>query len=312
MSFAALIARKRGVICDNQACQNCGLRVREGDVRICRYGKICLQQPIPPMLPIWVKVLLLVASISSASLFVVHRQRIAWIADHQPIIRSISVSPTQFRGEPWEAFATCERVEGAKFQWYLGFPGDVTSPVFGANSEKLNIARLQERARYWLRMSNEFGQVDSDGIEVIPTQVDTTDLARELDELLSFSRTVLEQTQAVIGFEDLARSVATSQNPDESERKRYLDLQSIAQTKLDRHVKLLVDKAIALRSGSSHDRINQLFDTFRPPPADALKFESERLRKSFSLAEEAWRAARDNHPLSIEQIKVSAANKMPL
>lgn len=47
------------------------------------------------------------------------------------------------------------------YQWYAGESGDTSSPLSGETNSALSLTDVQENASYWVRVSSEFGTVDS-------------------------------------------------------------------------------------------------------------------------------------------------------
>jgi uncharacterized protein YkwD len=49
-----------------------------------------------------------------------------------------------------------------KFRWYAGSSGQTSSPVDGATSDRFTTPELTKTSRYWVRVSNSHGSIDSD------------------------------------------------------------------------------------------------------------------------------------------------------
>lgn len=47
------------------------------------------------------------------------------------------------------------------YQWYVGFSGDTSAPLLNATNNTYTTEQLFNTYRYWVRVSNQFGSVDS-------------------------------------------------------------------------------------------------------------------------------------------------------
>ncbi len=225
-----------------------------------------------------------------------------------PRILGTQIQETTWRGQPWQAHVEAEGYGNLTFQWYSGFVGDTSVPVPEATSNSLRIRNLQEKGRYWLRATNKYGTAMSGEIFVTPQTVDTADLDREIDELLFFARSILEQTDKLTIFE---RQLGSIDDMDPRQRKIFQDLSTISVAKQSDALGKLDDKLRYLQKSADPDAINRLFEARRPYSTPTEKIDDERVRKTFSLAEAAWQATRDGIPLPKSHIIDYASKVLP-
>lgn len=64
-----------------------------------------------------------------------------------------------------QATLTIEATDSTKFEWFEGNPGNTSKPV-GTNSASFTTPELQQTTRYWVRLSNRCGSVQSAAIVV--------------------------------------------------------------------------------------------------------------------------------------------------
>lgn len=226
-----------------------------------------------------------------------------------PKIVSLSGQSTSWRGEPWEAFVGIEGEIPTTCQWFSGFSGDTSKPVADGNKTTLRIADLKTSERYWVRASNKYGNVNSKNIVVEVRTLDKADHRAEIDELMSFARTLLEQL-------DNLREIDATQNSlvplSDAEQHRFADLRFRSQTKMQEAASHLVTKLIRLKTQANIALLNDLFSKSRPAvmPLDSL--EGSRQRKSFDLIENLWHRVREQGPVN-ETIAIDIAKtKLPL
>lgn len=225
-----------------------------------------------------------------------------------PRILNSEVQETTWRGQPWQAHVEANGYGNLTYQWYSGFVGDISDPVPAATSNTLKISNLQEKGRYWLLASNKYGTAMSGEILVTPQTVDTADLDRELDEVLFFSRAILEQTYKLAIFEG---QISAIDEIDPDQKKVFQDFHAIAVVKQNEALGKLEDKLRYLQKNADLDAINRLFDARRAESSLTENIDDQRVRKTFSLSEAAWRATRDGNPLPKSQIIDYASKSLP-
>lgn len=227
----------------------------------------------------------------------------------RPKLRELNSQKSSWRGESWQAFAKIEGEPPFSYQWYEGYPGDVTAPVANATTASLRLASLQKSNRYWLRVTNGYGILDTQGVSVEVHTLDVVDHRAELDELLSFARRVLEQCDNLKTIADEFTSLVTLSN---EERKTYSDIRDNSTRKAHEAAVLLVNKLMRLRSNANQETINELFASTRPALLPADSFEGARLRKSFDLVEALWRMVRHGDTITEKEVFELAYEKVPL
>ena len=53
-----------------------------------------------------------------------------------------------------------------KYQWFIGEPGDLSNPIFGATAAKFVSLPMIEDTKFWVRISNDCGFVESESVTV--------------------------------------------------------------------------------------------------------------------------------------------------
>jgi hypothetical protein len=268
----------------------------------------CPVTPPKPLIRRWWFILSVVAVVALVASVGVHLWIKARDLTRVPSILSSKSQEATWRGQPWQIHVDAKGYGTVTFQWYAGFMGDTSEPVPGATSGTFKIPNLQEKNRYWLRVTNDYGTADSEAILVTPQNVDTRDLDRELDELLFFTRSILEQTDNIAVYE---RQLQSIDEMDPEQRKIFQNLIKISLGKRIEAFGKLDGKLVYLRKDADPDAIDRLFEARRPPATPTEKIDDERVRKTFSLAEATWRAARDGSPLSTENIVDHASSVLP-
>lgn len=293
--------------CTLQACKRFGQPVN-------RQGLVCSHTgcPVlnrPSVFRSWWMRAFIVLLILAAGMGVARQIEAARRAARRPRLVSLSSQPTVWRGQPWEAFVKADGEGVLAYQWYSGFPGDVSLPVSDAREPTLRISDLQTQGRYWVRVSSEYGNADSEGVVVEPHIMDPDDHRAELDELIGLSRTMLEQRDNLREIDNTFHALGAL---DEREQRRYEDMRIRSSRRAQEAASMLIGKLDRLRGQARSSTINQILHDNRPATQPSGSFEYERQRKAFDLIETLWRTLRDGGAIS-DKLAIELANtKLPL
>lgn len=83
---------------------------------------------------------------------------------------TISVQPADLDpqvGDPVSLTVSATGLPAPTFQWYYGASGDVSRPIAGATSATLSLTAPAEVGRYWVRVTNMAGEIDSAAGKVV-------------------------------------------------------------------------------------------------------------------------------------------------
>lgn len=230
-------------------------------------------------------------------------------ATRVPVMVGVKYQKEVIYDAPWEAYATARGYGDLTYQWYQGYRGDISRPVKEGDKEVLRIEGVQAPMQFWVRVSNRYGRADSEEASVKPRTEDERDVMRELDEMISFSRTVLEQSDSVPVIHDQLGSLVPL---SDTERRQFTNMLSMAENKRDEAARQLLAKVKSLKTGADPEQINRLMQDARPLPKTVDSPESTRRRKAYSLMEEVWRKVRDGKGVTESDIIAQANRMLPL
>jgi len=169
---------------------------------------------------VWLSIIFTAALIS---LFAYKRITAGLVERHRPSISQVLYTEDVDRGTRWEAVVEASGLTPLGFQWYRGLTGDTDQPVKDADTKKLVIEAAEFDETYWVRVTNEYGEADSQPVRARPRYVvETIDYKRELNEALALSREILDKAKAAnVSREQLHDAFV--EIPDD-ERSRWTNL----------------------------------------------------------------------------------------